>query len=289
MISCTARLGGPRLAVAGRGMGIVRYAACLAALGCGSAVAPRVEAASTYGQAAGYYPGRGDDFVIAPDLKAWLAKNQAGIDEIQRRIVEISEGTRPPGCIGEDKYTCVATLAQKLAITDRYTSKDFNIFADVKYDVNGKPVTGSRITFDGFAPNASGDTAHRHTTFFLMLRPDGKVTKFEAHLPKAMSLVRTLDEYSATSLYEIVWAVSARTCPTLSREDVAKWFENTIKPGQVLISKEHWSEPERGHAEDLYSKKTTFCGRTFEVHSVFGSYQEGFQHVPFVGTSVIVE
>jgi len=100
-----------------------RFAFCLAALACGSCGGSNpverhglLQATyGAYGQPAGYYPGRAEPFGgVSADYAAWLAKNQSGIDEIQRRIVEIAEGSRAPGCIGEDKFTCVATLSQKI-------------------------------------------------------------------------------------------------------------------------------------------------------------------------------
>lgn len=157
-------------------------AICLVALLCAACayVAPRVEYVSPYGQPAGYYPGRGDSFATSPELTAWLSKNQAGIDDVQNRIVQIREGKRAPGCIGDDKYTCVATLAQKLAVSDNYALRDLNLFADIRHDVNGRPLNGSKVTFNGFIPNAKGDVVHRHATFYLTLGDNGAVSAVEA-------------------------------------------------------------------------------------------------------------
>jgi hypothetical protein len=107
-------------------MRILRCAVCLVALACSSCGGGSIQqhgnfapaSLGAYGQPAGYYPyypGRGDPFAgtNAAEYAAWLAQNQAAIDDIQRRIMEIAEGTRIPGCIGQDKYTCVASLAQK--------------------------------------------------------------------------------------------------------------------------------------------------------------------------------
>jgi hypothetical protein len=250
---------------------------------------PRVEAISAYGQPAGYYAGRGDDFAITPALTAWLAKNEAGIDEIQHRIIDIREGKRTPGCIGQDKYTCVATLAQKLAIADNYALKDSNLFAETKYDVNGRPLTGSKVTFNGYAPSAKGDSLHNHTVFELTLGRDGTVSSVEANLPKDPTFARTQDEYDATGVYETVSAVTANTCPALSRAEVAKWIENTIKPNSRFGPRKHWSEPDRGHATDLFSKKTTFCGRTFGFHAIYGTEYHGFQREDFGGMTIQIQ
>ena len=273
-------------------MRTVWFAGCFASLlccSCGGGPAPRVEAIPAYGQPAGYYAGRGDDFALTPELTAWLAKNQAGIDEIQHRIIDIREGKRTPGCIGQDKYTCVATLAQKLAIADNYALKDFNLFAETKYDVNGRPLTGSKITFNGYPPSAKGDSIHNHTVFELTLARDGTVSLVEAHLAKDPSFARTQEEYDATDAYETVSAVTANTCPALSRVEVAKWIENTIKPDSRFGTKKHWQDQGRVSAIDRFSKKATLCGRAFRFHSVWGKRQAGFQHEDFGGMTIQIQ
>lgn len=237
------------------------------------------DVASAYGQPAGYYPSRAQQrYGDNAQLTAWLAKNKDGIDEIQRRIAEIKQGTRPPGCIGEDKYTCAATLAQKIAVADEFTSP-FNIFAEAKYDVNGKPVTGSSIFLYGFVPNATTDNAalrefnalHQRTFFFLTLDQSGKVTEVKATLPKDPSFARTQEEYDATGVYETISALVAKTCPTLSRAEVAKWVENTVKPSSKFGPREVSTAPDLSVSTHRASKPITFCGRGFAFNSVWGN------------------
>lgn len=244
-----------------------------------------------YGQPAGYYPGGAVEFSpVWPDYRAWQAKNQTGFDEIQRRIVESHEGSRAPGCIGEDKYICVATLAQKLAIGD---DAYFNVFPEIKYDVNGKPVGGSQILFYGFPPNAKAegrwDSIENRTVFQLKLGSDGKVKSLWADLPRSPFLARTQEEYDATNVYETVASVTAKNCPTLTRAEVAKWVENTIKPSSRAGAIKHWSGPERGHAQSIRSRKTVLCGRAFVFVESFGSSSEGSRHEHFEGMDVGVE
>jgi hypothetical protein len=290
--TCSAKRAKPRRVRVRGSMRSVWFGVCCAALLCGSCgggSAPRVEAISAYGEPAGYYAGRGGDFAITPELTAWLAKNQAGIDEIQQRIIDIREGKRTPGCIGEDKYTCVATLAQKLVIADDYALKDFNLFAETKYDVNGRPLTGSKIMFDGYAPGAQGYLVHNQTTFLLTLARNGTVASVEANLPKDPTFARTQDEYDATGAYETVSAVTANTCPTLSRAAVAKWIENTIKPNSRFGPKEHWENQGWVSAIDRFSKKATLCGRTFQFHSIWGTRRVGFKREDFGGMTIQIQ
>ncbi len=248
-----------------------------------------------YGQPAGYYPGRAEPFGGDPAAyKAWLAKNETGVDEIQRRIVEIREKTRAPGCIGEDKSTCIATLAQRLTVADAFFLKGSNIFADTTYDVNGRPVTGSKIMFDAYPPDAKStilnEDIYRHTTFDLSLGRDGKVATVIASLPRDPTYARTQAQYDATGVYEVVAAVTAKTCPTLGRAEVARWVENTIKPRSRLGPKTHGEGLQgRYTATDFFSPKTALCGRIFQFHSVQGKEQVGFQHQRFGGMTIQIQ
>jgi hypothetical protein len=240
-----------------------------------------------YGQPAGYYAGRAEPFVgsSTPEFARWLTKNQATIDDIQRRIGEIRAGTRRPACIGEDRYTCIATLAQKMAVADVYFLNEASVFAETKYDVNGKPIPPTKIVFDGYLPNAVRGpvTLHPdHMKFVLKLDSQGNVVSLEAGLPENLTAARTQEEYDATLAYEVISAVTANACPTLGRTEVARWIENTIKPTAQLTAPVR-SKETRVTAQDLVTKKTAFCGRTFRLHTI----KETVRHVAKRETSLI--
>ncbi len=244
-----------------------------------------------YGQPPGYYAGRAEPFGgDATEFRAWIAKNQQGIDEIQQRIAEIKERKRRPGCIGQDKLTCVATLAQKMAIADEYFLNETNVFATTKYDVNGKPLTGSTITFDGYPPNAKGDHINDHTDFLLRLNPQGAVASMLVHLPKNLATARTQEEYDATRVYEAISAVTSDVCPALGRDEVARWVENTIKPNSRFKPTKRLND-EEGHykADELVSKKIVFCGRSFEIDTIALTRQSLFKHDTSVGTVMAID
>ena len=274
----------------------------LGALFCGACsvvpVTRSVEYVSPEGQAAGYYPGLGTSTVSKSELAAYLAKNQAGIADVQNRIVQIREGHRRPGCIGEDKYTCVATLAQKLAITDHVGSQDFDLFADVRYDVNGRPLNGQRFTLDGFVPNYR-DFAHRSAYLTVNLAPDGSVSLVEAKLLKGVELAHTQEEYDATGIYEITAAIAAKECPGLSKSEVARWVENTVKPnihqkreerGKKAKEKRKKLNAQAVRSYRLFdSPKIAFCGRTFEFTTATFTARHGFEHDPAVPPLVRIQ
>lgn len=234
-------------------------------------------------QPAGYYPGTVDSFVSmqSSELTAWLDAHHAAIDDIQNRIVDIEAGRREPGCIGQDTFTCVASLAQKFAIADDYARTASNIFAETKYDVNGKPII-PKITFDGYVPETAAekdrsagnpyerivqDSNRAPTLFFLTLGPQGLVSKLGVRLAADPTFARTQEEYDKTGAYETVAALTARTCPALARSEVARWIENTIKPNFVSYR----GKIKRGVAQLKISRQTKFCGRSFQFDSIWAA------------------
>jgi hypothetical protein len=239
-----------------------------------------------WGEPAGFYPGRGEGASLGTDYSAWLTKNQAGIADIQSRIVEIKHGTRAPGCIGEDKYTCIATLSQRLTIADEWMSET-NVFPVIKYDVNGRPINGSTIMLQAFLPDAKALHDGGKTEVILDVTPQGSVSRIFALLAHDPLVAHTQEEYNKTQVYEIVAAVTMRACPALSKPEVAKWIENLIKPGITYGKPGHLDDDMvSGRAEHSESKKTVFCGRTFQFNSSSGYYHEGFQRVAFEGGSL---
>jgi hypothetical protein len=250
-----------------------RFATCLVALLCAAcaaqAVAPQTaDILKIYEEPAGYYPGIEHSISVTPELSAWLQKNQLRIDIIQNRIAAIRAGKSVPACIGEDQYTCVASLAQQFAITDSYSGNN-SVVDETTYDVNGKPVNGTKFEFVGYVPKSQPNDGGVQvpTKFAVSVGRDGAISLLEAHLPSDPAFARTQDEYDATDAYETIAAVSAQQCPTLSRAEVAKWIENTIKPN----AKAYHERIRRGAAEAEISKKTAFCGRNFRFNSVWAS------------------
>jgi hypothetical protein len=266
----------------------VRIAASLAAAllcgGCAAkAMSPRAAAPNTTNllnsdevlsaarRPPGYYPGYADSGLInIAEYEAWLTKNQIRIDEIQARISAIRERRAVAGCIGEDRYTCVATLAQKFAIADY--SLDRSIVAETQYDVNGKPVTRAKFEILGFVPRPDLEAKNPNgllfpTHFVLKMADSGKVSSLEMRFVDDPTAARTQEQYDATDVYEAVSTVIANNCPTVSRVDVARWIENKIKP-TLTSTKER---ERRGIAEMKISKKATFCGRTFQFKSVWAN------------------
>jgi hypothetical protein len=254
---------------------VVWVAACVAALACAACathvvVPPTTDDFPLYKKSPGYYPGIAN--VISPGtaLEAWLEQNRAGIDDIQQRIVGIREGRAPAGCIGENKYTCVAALAQRFAVADSYLSKDNNVFSPRRRDVNGK-LLEDKIELYGFVPRGAGaeDPLHIEPYTKFELTPDGSdsISTLRALLPADPALAKTQEEYDATHAYETVAAITAKNCPNLDRTEVAKWIENTIKPN----SKSYRGRVYRGVGRAQVSPQAKFCGRTFKFESVWAS------------------
>ena len=96
-----------------------------------------------------------------------------------------------PACIGEDQYTCVATLAQQFAITDSYSGNN-SVVDETTYDVNGKPVNAGKFEFVGYVPKPKPDNGGVRlavpTKFAMSVGRDGSVSLLTAHLPKRSDL-----------------------------------------------------------------------------------------------------
>jgi hypothetical protein len=252
-----------------------RFATCLVALLCAAcaaqAIAPRTaDVLKVYEEPPGYYPGIEHSISVTPELSAWLQKNQLRIDIVQNRIAAIRSGKLAPACIAEDQYTCIASLAQQFAVADSYSGNN-SVVDETNYDVNGKPVNAGKFEFVGYAPKPKPDSGSAPpavpTKFAMSVGRDGLVSSLAAHLPSDPTFAHTQDEYDATEAYETITAVSAQQCPTISRAEVAKWIENTIKPN----AKAYHERIRRGAAEAEISKKTAFCGRNFRFNSVWAS------------------
>jgi hypothetical protein len=249
------------------------------------------------GQPAGYYPGLGASFVPPAEIAAYQQKNQAGIADVQDRIVAIREGRRRPGCIGEDKYTCVATLAQNLAVTDDELAKANALFADVRNDVNGRSVNADRVNIVGLLPNRAGLGAPK-TSFALNVLPDGSVWSIEVTLPQLVELARTQEDYDKTGVYEVVAALASKDCPNLSRMDVDRWVENTVKPSiqEKLDSASAKAATRNNPAIQANRRRRTFespklalCGRTFQFKTLSYAIYIGRERARKAVPSITVE
>lgn len=231
-------------------------------------------------------------------MAAYLEKNQAGIADVRNRIVQIGEGKRVPGCIGEDKFTCVATLSQKLSTTDDDLSWDHAVFAAVRYDVNGSPVNADRINIVGYIPGRR-DYGTQNISFTVRVLPDGKVWSIEARLPHSWGIARTPDEYDATGLYEIVAALGAKDCPNLGKMDVDRWIENTVKPsmhpkpdqhaGQVKLRRQTANQTKRLDDRTFESAKLVLCGRSFQFTNAANIGRGGNMRQVYVVPLVTIE
>lgn len=215
---------------------------------------------------------------MMPDLPAWEQSNRQGIDDIQNRIKALKEGRATAGCLKEDKYACVAALAQRFAIADNYLLTDANLFSPRRYDVNGKPMD-LHVELWGFVPKEKTDPLasklsgsamgllemHNATKFSLQLDRDGSVAVVKVGLPSDPTFAHTQEQYDATNVYEVVAAITGGSCPALDRTEVAKWVENTIKPS-ATVSK---AKIHRGVGIAKIGEKAKFCGRSFKFDLVW--------------------
>lgn len=249
---------------------------CLAACVDGKYV-PLSDLPPPGGEPAGYYPGQGR-YIEWPErdgLQRYVDRNEAGIAEIQRQIIAIRSGTLEPGCIGKEPFTCVATLAQTLAIGEPY-GPDPGLFDPIEADVNGNPTFPREIILGAFI---GGDRAWVGAfappmTVTLTLDDEHHVSRMKVQLVSDPSDAHTKADYDQTGLYDIVKAAGGAACSRLSRLDVYRFYENDVKPKRRDLGQFRKKGPDGFVDEDVAALNMLYCGRLMSFHS-FSGYTTG--------------
>ncbi len=228
---------------------------CFAALAAGECLAQ--EGLSPWGATPGYYPGQANGIRASQRAEwlAWMRAHGDDIDAIGAKINAIKAGAPAPGCFGRALFDCVASLAQTLVITDWYqTSQTFYRPAT---DVNGKPIGLKRIDFTAYAPGVktASEELDKHN-----LRLDFSDRSLVNQLAFEVDFSgRTQEEYDRTGVYELFSAVAKDHCPALTRNELARFIENKLKPAMRFVKEPHAAGISNSKRFD--SPFTPFCGR----------------------------
>jgi hypothetical protein len=252
---------------------------------------------SAAGEAPGYYAGLEEDVVDIEisGWRQWVDINRADIMDIQTRTAQIKAGQLKPGCVGLDTHTCVATLAQTLAIADEYLVS--HLYGPDKMDVNGKAMFEHTIFVSGFLPGkqAPNNLIRGRLRFILQLGDDRRVNTVRVQLPRDPSFAKTQDEYDATGFYEFIAALGRAECPNLTRNEAARFIENQVKPmSKSWVEKKSCSPSSGCTSENHYQvKDIKFCGQTLKFDSAYGTASDLVTrhniHGAFGGMSVTVD
>lgn len=218
-----------------------------------------------------YYPGQQFRVYDKPAWERWQADNRAAMLSIGAQTLQIRAGKSPGGCIGYDRLHCVATLAQTLALTDDLNS---DLYAPETVDVNGRSppqrMISSLVAYVPtiFRPPAFPGDKPRATPMHLVLTLDEKrlVSQVQVSLLRNPFLTVTQKDYDATGTIEPIAALTMAGCPGQSRNDIARFIENSVKP-QVRVTDDG---QRRGHAYIAETGDIPFCGRELSFVEVEG-------------------
>lgn len=285
-------------------------AALSIALGCGApstgTAAPEKTAAFvTYevlpaaDEPPGLYPGRtvGLDMKVCvsadnclpsssadrQEYQRYLALAKPVADDIQTRISAIRDGKLAGGCIGVDARTCIASLAQSLAIVtdpkmgllsiDARGDSDDPLLSREKIDVNGKAHSRHDARFQAFIPfmDAKSVLPISDALSISLTLDDGRMVRSMSVVLRGDPLSAiTAADYDQTGIYEVLSAVSMPACPRLQRIDVYKAIENGVKKTLVPT---HTVDASMDDLSEMYGHegKYAYCGRTLTFHTEGGN------------------
>jgi hypothetical protein len=158
-----------------------------------------------------------------------------------------------PGCLGVVVGECVAWLRATMILDERFLAQAMAQRHET--DVNGQPLGSGLVVVNGRLPERPGQ-------FVLLLRlgPGDRVRRVEANLMTRLTDARTEAIYDQSGFYEIVWRVLGRRCPGISKLDLYRFFENSVKPHirqeQQDLSKGLWGV----HRLISHAAGVPYCG-----------------------------
>ncbi|WP_026607520.1 hypothetical protein [Methylocapsa acidiphila] len=219
------------------------------------------EGKSPWGEAAGYYPGQAQGIPAAQRTRwlEWMRAHAGEIDAIGAKINAIKAGGRTPGCFGRPLYDCVASLAQTLVVTDWYQTS--LMFYEPQTDVNGKPIVLKGLQVTTYLPGVKIDNATLDQNFL-------KIGFSEANLVNRLAFgfdasARTQEEYDRTGVFELFSAVAKDRCPAVTRNELARFIENKLKPALRPVKERRLVGV--SDAKRLDSPFESFCGRELQL------------------------
>ena len=128
-----------------------------------------------------------------------------------------------PGCLGVMAEECVRWLRATMTLDENFLA---GAMARRHHtDVNGRPIGGGLVTVYAKLPGELDAFV-----ILLHLRPDDTVRSVESNLLHNLIDAHTEQGYDQSGLYEIVSRLLGRRCPGISKLELYRFFENSVKP-----------------------------------------------------------
>jgi hypothetical protein len=158
-----------------------------------------------------------------------------------------------PGCIGVAAEECVRWLRATMLLNENSVAE--SMARRHQTDVNGRPLGGGLVTVYARLPERMDQFV-----ILLHLRPDDTVQRAESNLLHNLIEAHTEAVYDSSELYEIVWRLLGRRCPGISKRDLYRFFENSVKP-RITHQQEDLSGGLNGlHRVVSHADGVPYCG-----------------------------
>ncbi len=162
-----------------------------------------------------------------------------------------------PGCLGVPLADCLGWLRTTMKLDE--SSLRSALAERHATDVNGRPLGGGLVTVTATLRSGAAGTGD---TFVLLLRLSGDdtVRGVDSNLLHGLRESRTEAVSDSSGLYEIAWRVIGRRCPGMTRIELYRFFENTVKP-RITHQRQDLSTGINGlHRILSQSGAVPFCG-----------------------------
>jgi hypothetical protein len=165
-----------------------------------------------------------------------------------------------PGCLGVPAETCVRWLRATMVLNESFLVEAMARRHQV--DVNGKPLNDGFVTIYARLPNRVDQFV-----ILLYLRPDDTVARVRSNILHTLRDAVTEPAYDESALYDMVWRLLGRRCPSLVKLDLYRFFENVVKP-RITEQREDFSGGLHSlHRLTAHAAGLPYCGITFSYTS----------------------
>jgi len=158
-----------------------------------------------------------------------------------------------PGCLGVTAGECVRWLRATMVLDENMVAQ--SMARRHQTDVNGKPLGSGLVTVYGRLPERMDQFV-----ILLHLRPDDTVRRVESNLLYNLIEARTEPVYDRSGFYDIVWRLVGRRCPGISKLELYRFFDNSVKP-RLTHQREDFSSGLSGlHQVTSHVAAVPYCG-----------------------------
>jgi hypothetical protein len=157
-----------------------------------------------------------------------------------------------PGCLGVRVEQCLGWLRATMQVEEGFLAPA--IAQRHQVDVNGRPLGGGLVTVIGRLPERMDQFV-----ILLHLRPDDRVRSVESNLLYNLIEARTESVYDRSGFYDMVWRLLGRRCPGITRIELYRFFENSVKP-RLIHQRQDFSSGLYGlHRVMSHAAGVTYC------------------------------